>query len=74
MGWIGFIRSEKFQRDFVARTCTLTAPARPVLHQNLCSHKMVENNVKHEFRVQWGGSDAFVAKNSDATSFNELVR
>ena len=27
-----------------------------------------ENALKHQFRVQWGGSGAFVAKNSDATS------
>ena len=27
----------------------------------------------HEFRVQWGGSGAFIAKNSDATSWHELL-
>ena len=26
---------------------------------------MVRNEPKHEFRVQWGGSGAFVAKHSD---------
>ena len=31
----------------------------------------VQNKPKHEFRVQWGGSGAFVAKNSDATSWHE---
>jgi len=31
----------------------------------------VQNEPKHEFRVQWGGSGAFVAKNSDATSWHE---
>jgi hypothetical protein len=41
MGWIGFIRCEQFRCDFVARTCALTAPAQPVLHQNLCSNKTV---------------------------------
>jgi hypothetical protein len=35
---------------------------------------MVRNIPKHEFLVQWIGSGAFVAKNSDATSFSELVR
>ena len=35
--------------------------------------KMVRNAPKHEFRVQWGGSGAFVAKNSDATSWQELL-
>jgi hypothetical protein len=55
-------RCEKFRCDFVVRSYALTAPARPVLHQNLCSNETVQNNLKHEFRVQWGGSDAFVAK------------
>ena len=31
----------------------------------------VQNEAKHEFRVKWGGSGAFVAKNSDATSWHE---
>jgi hypothetical protein len=31
------------------------------------------NTPKHLFRVQWGGSCAFVAKNSDATSWHELL-
>ena len=29
----------------------------------------LRNKTKHEFRVQWGGSGAFVAKNSDTTSW-----
>jgi len=35
--------------------------------------KIVQNAPKHEFRVQWGGSRALVAKNSDATSWHELL-
>jgi len=35
--------------------------------------KHSENAPKHEFRVQWGGSRAFVAKNSDASSWHELL-
>ena len=35
--------------------------------------QMVQNAPKHEFRVQWGGSDAFVAKNSNATSWHLLL-
>ena len=31
------------------------------------------NAPKLEFRVQWGGLGAFVAKNSDATSWHELL-
>ena len=34
-----------------------------------CTH-IVQTGPKHEFRVQWGGSCAFVAKNSDATSWH----
>ena len=33
---------------------------------------IVRNAPKCHFRVQWGGSDAFVAKNSEATSWHEL--
>jgi hypothetical protein len=35
---------------------------------------MVRDVPKHEFWVQWSGSGAFVAKNSDTTLFSELVR
>ena len=31
-------------------------------------NQIVRNAPKRQFRVQWGGSGAFVAKNSDATS------
>ena len=33
----------------------------------------VPNTTKCQFMVQWGGSGAFVAKNSDATSWHELL-
>ena len=36
-------------------------------------HQNCMNTPKHEFRVQWGGSGAFIAKNSDATSWHELL-
>src|SRR6185436_3776777 len=35
--------------------------------------QIVRNAPKCQFRVQWGGSDAFVAKNSDAPSWHELL-
>src|SRR6185369_3763735 len=35
--------------------------------------KIVRNAPKHEFRVQWGGTGAFDAKNSDAASWHELL-
>jgi hypothetical protein len=47
---------------------------RQVLHRLSCSNEMVRNAPKYEFRGQWSGSGAFVAKNSDATLFSELVR
>jgi hypothetical protein len=50
------------------------APVRPVLHRLSCTHETVRNAPKHEFWVQWSGSGAFIAKNSDATLFSELVR
>ena len=35
--------------------------------------QIVRNAPKRQFRVQWGGSGAFVANNSDATSWLELL-
>src|SRR6185437_5890114 len=76
MGWIGCVRCKKFRRDFVARTF---APLRPFctefviqLNAPQCT-KIVRNTPKHEFRVQWGGLGALVAKNCDATSWHELL-
>jgi hypothetical protein len=56
------------------RTCAIMALIRPFLHRLSCSNEAVRNATKHEFRVKWSGSSAFVAKNSDATLFSELVR
>jgi hypothetical protein len=50
------------------------APVRPVFPRLWCSNETVRNAPKHEFWVQWSGSGTFVAKNSDVTSFSELVR
>jgi hypothetical protein len=38
-----------------------------------CSNETVRNAPKYEFWVEWSGSGAFVAKNTNATSFSELV-
>ena len=35
--------------------------------------QMVRNAPSHQFRFKWGGSGAFVAKNSNATSWHELL-
>ena len=66
MGWIGCVRCEKFRRDLVARTFALVPNVLPPssirqLNNPKCT-QMVWNAPKHEFRVQWGGSGAFVAK------------
>ena len=47
MGWIGCIRSEKLQCDFVARTFALIAPVQPVLHRVSCSNETIPNAPKH---------------------------
>ena len=47
---------------------------RPVLHRLSCGNETVRNAPKHEFWVERSGLGAFVAKNSVATSFSELVR
>jgi len=71
--WVCLLR-KKSRRDFVPRTFVLIAPLHPVLHQVSCSNKTnskctetLRNKPILEFRVQWGGSGAFVAKNSNAT-------
>ena len=46
MLWIGSVLCEKIQHDIVARTFALIAPVWRVLHQVLCSSKMVQNAPK----------------------------
>jgi len=64
----------------MAQTCALIAQVQPVLHRVSCSNETLTNAPKHyenapkqEFTVQWGGSRAFVAKNSDGISWHELL-
>src|SRR6185369_6876099 len=56
------------------------APLRPVLHRVLYGNHTVpnaskeyENTPKREFRGQCGGSGALITKNSDSTSWHELL-
>ena len=76
MGWMGM---------FVAKNSNTTS-WHELLHQfgpfciEFCKAtkrskciQIVQNTPKHEFRVQWGGSVAFIAKNSNATSWPELL-
>ena len=55
-------RSARFPQSFVRQ------PNDPECTQ------IVRNAPKRQFRVQWGGSDVFVAKNSDTTSWHELLQ
>ena len=80
MGWIGCVRREKSRRDFVARAFALIALVHPVLHRVSCGYETIPNAPKHyanapkhEFKVQWSGLGAFVAKNLDVTSWHELL-
>ena len=57
--------------------CTSSARFAPrfVWQPNGPKCTQIERNApKRQFRDQWGGSGAFVAKNSDATSWHELLR
>jgi hypothetical protein len=47
---------------------------RPVLQGLSRNNETVRNAPNHEFWVEWIGSGSFVTKNSNATSFSELVR
>ena len=55
------IRSARFAPSFVRQ------PNGPKYTQ------MVRNSPKLEFRVPWGGSGAFVPRNSNATSWHKLL-
>ena len=46
-GWIGCVRCEKFQNDFMAQTCALIAPVQPILHRVTCSNETQPNAPKH---------------------------
>ena len=76
--WVRLLR--KFRCDFVARTFALIASVQPVLHQASCSNETIQNAPKHYETQQYmslgfngGGSGAFVAENSYAISWHELV-
>ena len=80
MGLIGCVQCEKSRHDFVARTFALIAPIQTILHRvSWCNETLPiapqtpRDAPKHKFRVQRGGSGAFVVKNSDATSWHELL-
>ena len=47
MGWIGCVRCEKFQNDFIAQTCALIAPVQHVLQRVSCSNETLPNAPKY---------------------------
>jgi len=56
--------------------CTSSARFAPSFVTRPKGHKCTQilwNAPKHLFMVQWGGSGAFIATNSDATSWHELL-
>ena len=56
--------------------CIISARFSPSLVRQPNGRKctqMVRNATKHVFRVQWGGSGAFIMKNYDATLSHELL-
>jgi len=49
------------------------APSLMELRNDPKCTQTLNNAPKHEFRVQWGGLGAFIAKNPDVTSWHELL-
>ena len=76
-GGSGAFIAKKFGRDFVVRTFALVsarfAPSFVRQPKGPECTQIIRNALKHQFRVQWGGSGAFVAKNSYVTSWHELL-
>jgi hypothetical protein len=68
----------RWLRKILTRLCLanlcVNGISSPSFASTLWSNETVRNASKHEFWVQWSGLGAFVAKNSDATFFSELVR
>ena len=52
MGWIICVRSEKLQRDFMARTFALIAPVQYILQQVSCSYETIPNAPKYYERTE----------------------
>ena len=46
MGWIGCVRYEKSERDFVARTFSLIAPVHTILHRVSYSYETITDEPK----------------------------
>ena len=76
VGWIVCIRCEKFRSDFVHELLHQFGPFCIEFHNATKRSSMypnITNAPNHQFRVHWDGSGAFVAKNSDATSWHKIL-
>src|SRR6185312_6196937 len=76
-GWIGCVRWKKTPtRPRGTNFCTSSARFEPSFVRQPngpeCT-QVVRNAPERQFRVQWGGSGVFFAKNSDAISWHELL-
>ena len=70
----------KIPMQFCGTNFALIAPVQSISHRVSCRNKTIENAPNHyknapihEFSIQWGGSGAFIAKNSDAILWHELL-
>ena len=66
-----WVRGTNFSINCTSSPCF--APSFMQLRNETKFTQTLWNVPKHEFRVQWGGLGAFVAKNPDVTSWHELL-
>ena len=75
--WVRSLRKilKRLQGTNLCINCTSSTYFAPssCSNETLPNAPTLRNAPKHEFRVQWGGLGAFVAKNSDATLWHKLV-
>ena len=80
MGWIGCVRCEKSQRDFVAQTFAIITLVHPVLHRVSCSYEMIPKAPIHyethqNMSLGSNGVDLVVrCENYNVTSWDELLQ
>jgi len=65
-----WLRSTNF---YINCTSSRFAPSFMLLRNDTKWTQTLWNASKHEFRVQWDGSGAFVAKNYNVTSWDKLL-
>ena len=80
IGWTGSVRCRKNPTWLCGTNFCINCTSSPRFAQSFmqlqnypkCTQTLW-NTPKHEFRVQWGGLSAFVAKNLNMTSWHELL-